>query len=350
MNAKLIIPSNITANISSSDVTKTLKRSINDQKSAPQSLSRSITLEELRKFFHLPIAEVARQFGTCTTALKKICRKLNITKWPYRQILSLTKSIQSLEMAVLNDAVASELRAQYRDQIIILQKAIAEVMRNPSKAMESMNLSALTAEMSEQTDTREEQEDEEFEKSEFDVQQIISAASAVITQTDRPLKKKSKFLKRKSAESDEENEFTEETKKQDTAAKVVNKSSVISPQTITNNETIDTSNKQMAPIGLSHVQYIPFSDSHKLQFVGQVLLAPLQRKKFRPDTNRKVVPLMEPDIGSNFFIEIVPNMIVGMLQKSLDVDNIINSENAISLLLPTMIQTGIDCQESNGMC
>lgn len=337
-------------NFSPTDVAKLPKRTINDLKPPPQSLSRSITLEELRKFFHLPIAEVARQFGTCTTALKKICRKLNITKWPYRQILSLTKSIQSLEMAVLNDAVASELRAQYRDQIIVLQKAIAEVMRNPSKAMESMNLSTLTAEMSEQPDTREEQDDEEFEKSDFDVQQIISAASAVITQTDRPSKKKSKFLKRKSTETDDENELTEETKKvTDATTKLPNKTSVIIPHPNTSDIT-DVSNKQMAPIGLSHVQHNQFSDNQKVQFVGQVLLAPLQRKKFRPDSNRKVVPLMEPDIGSNFFIEIVPNMIVGMLQKSLDVDNSINSENAISLLLPTMIQSGIDCQESNGIC
>eukprot|EP00598_Pedospumella_elongata_P012066 CAMPEP_0185001844 /NCGR_PEP_ID=MMETSP1098-20130426/72222_1 /TAXON_ID=89044 /ORGANISM="Spumella elongata, Strain CCAP 955/1" /LENGTH=169 /DNA_ID=CAMNT_0027529213 /DNA_START=191 /DNA_END=697 /DNA_ORIENTATION=+ len=58
-----------------------------------QPLSKSVRMEDLRKFFHLPIVEVARQLGTCTTALKKICRKNKINKWPYRQIRSITKSI-----------------------------------------------------------------------------------------------------------------------------------------------------------------------------------------------------------------------------------------------------------------
>ena len=73
-----------------------------------QPLSKSVKMEDLRKYFHLPIVEVARQLGACTTALKKICRKNNISKWPYRQIRSITKSIQSLEMASLNDTLREE--------------------------------------------------------------------------------------------------------------------------------------------------------------------------------------------------------------------------------------------------
>ncbi|RYG94705.1 hypothetical protein EON65_57080, partial [archaeon] len=101
----------------------------------------NITLEDLRRYFHLPIAEVAKHLNTCTTALKKICRKLNINKWPYRQILSLTKSIQSIEMASLNEALDDELRNQYRKQIAVLRKTIAEVVHNPSKIVVSESLS-----------------------------------------------------------------------------------------------------------------------------------------------------------------------------------------------------------------
>lgn len=244
-------------------------------------------------------------------------------------------------MAVLNDAVASELKAQYRDQIIVLQKAIAEVMRNPSKAMETMNLSLLTSDVIEHGENREDQDDEDFEKSEIDVHQIISAASAAITQTDRPQRKKCKLLKRKSDNSDDDAEIVEEIKR--STEPNPSRSNSMIPHLI--EDSSDRTMKQITPIGLSQVQYNPYSENQKLQFVGQVLLAPLQRKKFRPDSNRKVVPLMEPDIGSNFVIEIVPSMIVNMLQKSLDVDNSINSENAISLLLPTLIQSGIDGQE-----
>lgn len=106
--------------------------------SAP--LSKSIKLEHLRKFFHLPIVEVARQLGTCTTALKKICRKNRISKWPYRQIKSITKSIQSLEMASLNDALPDETRLQYRQQIVSLQAAIDDLIKDPNSSVDLLTM------------------------------------------------------------------------------------------------------------------------------------------------------------------------------------------------------------------
>jgi len=106
--------------------------------SAP--LSKSIKLEHLRKFFHLPIVEVARQLGTCTTALKKICRRNRISKWPYRQIKSITKSIQSLEMASLNDALPDETRMQYRQQIVSLQAAIDDLIKDPNSSVDLLTM------------------------------------------------------------------------------------------------------------------------------------------------------------------------------------------------------------------
>eukprot|EP01033_Poteriospumella_lacustris_P007993 gene7993-5752_t len=111
------------------------------------SAARTITIDELRKYFHLPIADVAKQLGTCTTALKKICRKLNIVKWPYRQILSLTKSIQSLEIASKSEHLDEKVRRQYQDQITLLHRVIGEVLRNPNKTIEHCNLSDLANEV-----------------------------------------------------------------------------------------------------------------------------------------------------------------------------------------------------------
>ena len=321
---------------SNGDCLKSTKRSTMEVKQSSQPSARAITIEDLRKYFHLPIAEVARHFGTCTTALKKICRKLNITKWPYRQILSLTKSIQSLEMAVLNDAVASELRAQYRDQITNLQKAIAEVMRNPSKAMESMNLNTLSSENTDAVDGREDQDDDEFEKSDIDVQQIISAASAALSQYEKAPLKKPKLIKRKLSFCEGDVESNDDGKQVESLTRIVLNKSPSDPIQIENNTPnvfLPVSN-----IGLTVVQHNSFAENPKHQFIGQVILAPLQRKKFRPNTNRKVVPLMEPDIGSNIFIEIIPNMIVNMLQKSLDVENSTVSDSRTSLLVPTILQ------------
>lgn len=46
-----------------------------------------VTGQTLRAHFHLPLHTVAQKFGMCTTAFKKMCRRLGIAKWPHRQVL-----------------------------------------------------------------------------------------------------------------------------------------------------------------------------------------------------------------------------------------------------------------------
>lgn len=55
-----------------------------------------ITIERLKPYFHLPIADAARELGVCPTLLKNICRDLGLPRWPYRQIRSLTNMIDKL--------------------------------------------------------------------------------------------------------------------------------------------------------------------------------------------------------------------------------------------------------------
>ncbi len=45
-----------------------------------------ITGKMLRDHFHLPLHTVAKKFGMCTTAFKKLCRRFDIPKWPHRQV------------------------------------------------------------------------------------------------------------------------------------------------------------------------------------------------------------------------------------------------------------------------
>ena len=52
--------------------------------------------KELRDHFNMPLNEVARKFGMCTTALKKLCRKYGVMQWPHRKLRSLEKKIASL--------------------------------------------------------------------------------------------------------------------------------------------------------------------------------------------------------------------------------------------------------------
>jgi len=47
--------------------------------------------------FEKPITVAARDLGTCTTNLKKICRTFGILRWPYRKLRSIDAQIQRLQ-------------------------------------------------------------------------------------------------------------------------------------------------------------------------------------------------------------------------------------------------------------
>jgi len=105
-----------------------------------QPLSKTIKIDDLRRFFHMPINEVAHQLGTCATALKKICRRNKIMKWPFRQIRSITKSIQSLEYASLSESLTEASKAQYKQQISTLKNAIDDIIRDPNLEVTLVNI------------------------------------------------------------------------------------------------------------------------------------------------------------------------------------------------------------------
>ncbi len=56
----------------------------------------ALRLAELREHFNMPLNEVAKKYGMCTTALKKLCRKYGVMQWPHRKLRSLEKKIASL--------------------------------------------------------------------------------------------------------------------------------------------------------------------------------------------------------------------------------------------------------------
>ncbi len=257
--------------------------------------SKTITIDDLRKYFHLPIAEVARQFGTCTTALKKICRRLNITKWPYRQILSLTKSIQSLEMASLNDGVAPELRAQYRDQITVLQNTIGEVMKNPNKAIDTLN-GTINNEDSGELKVL----DGKIEEDED--QNHSSTQSAQVQGESSFDKRTNKAYKRISSQFDNSIIGTSKHPRPNEL-----NSPVVAP--LFEVEGNKTKEEPRLTFVLPNKTEADGNNSNNLMFFGQVKLAPLLRKQSNRSSLAKIVPLMEPDIGSNFLIQFIPKFV-----------------------------------------
>ena len=54
-------------------------------------------IELVRAYFHMPMNVATQKLQIGSTALKKICRKFGITRWPYRRIKAIEKLIQQLE-------------------------------------------------------------------------------------------------------------------------------------------------------------------------------------------------------------------------------------------------------------
>lgn len=94
------------------------------------TMSRELSLRELRVHFDKPIVQVAREFGICTTFLKKICRRCGIKRWPHRQIRSLSRTIQMLQQAEAKAPTAQE-RLKFASQIAHLEAQKRAVMEDP---------------------------------------------------------------------------------------------------------------------------------------------------------------------------------------------------------------------------
>lgn len=103
----------------------------NESNRVKSLVTKHISIDELRAHFDRPIIDVAKDFGICITLMKKICRRNGIKRWPHRQIRSLSKSIASMEAAMLSTHGGE--RDKYRDQILNLQMKRESVIADPNK-------------------------------------------------------------------------------------------------------------------------------------------------------------------------------------------------------------------------
>lgn len=55
-----------------------------------------IRFEDLAKLFHVPAKDATFQLGICSTAFKKVCRKVGISRWPYRRYRSIVSTLDAL--------------------------------------------------------------------------------------------------------------------------------------------------------------------------------------------------------------------------------------------------------------
>jgi len=74
-----------------------LARTAHEGGATRPNTNKDVKLDELSKYFHLPEKIVAKELGICLTSLKKLCRSYGITRWPFRKLKSLERTMRKVE-------------------------------------------------------------------------------------------------------------------------------------------------------------------------------------------------------------------------------------------------------------
>ena len=99
-----------------------------DQSYSRTPVSTNITAADVRPLFHKPLADAARHFGICTTLFKKVCRRLHIKKWPYRQINCLANRVSTLQYHLTERRnISDSAKLSYKEQIDTLHARIERI-------------------------------------------------------------------------------------------------------------------------------------------------------------------------------------------------------------------------------
>lgn len=62
-------------------------------------MNKELTFEQVSRHFSVPIKRAAREINVGVTILKKQCRRLGITRWPHRNVKSLQKLIDNVQVS-----------------------------------------------------------------------------------------------------------------------------------------------------------------------------------------------------------------------------------------------------------
>ncbi|XP_038723237.1 protein RKD5 [Tripterygium wilfordii] len=81
-----------------------------------------ISLEDIVKYFDLPIVEASRNLRIGLTVLKRKCRELGIPRWPHRKIKSLDSLIHNLQ----EEAVRQEQESEDAARAVAKRKKMLE--------------------------------------------------------------------------------------------------------------------------------------------------------------------------------------------------------------------------------
>jgi len=97
-----------------------------------------IGLEELSRLFELPAIIAARRLNIGVTVFKKICRKHNISSWPYRRLNSLREFRHSVEEALCAYKSQEHLEGEEQCNQVIsrIDEEIIALRSDPNKRID----------------------------------------------------------------------------------------------------------------------------------------------------------------------------------------------------------------------
>lgn len=101
-----------------------------------KSLSKPLLFEELAKHFDISADEAAEKLGVCMSAIKKICRRHGIIRWPHRKLHSANKAILVIESKISETQDMAAVESLRREAINILVSKL-RVILNPTYILSS---------------------------------------------------------------------------------------------------------------------------------------------------------------------------------------------------------------------
>jgi hypothetical protein len=72
-----------------------------------KTATKPLWYEELANYFHLSITDAADALGMCISAIKKVCRRHGISRWPHRKVLRPPPQLTEPQIESLSKGIAA---------------------------------------------------------------------------------------------------------------------------------------------------------------------------------------------------------------------------------------------------
>ncbi len=102
-----------------------------------RSQTKPLLYEELAKYFNMAADQAADRLGLCMSAIKKICRRHGIIRWPHRKLLSANKSLALIDSKMMEIEQNPQSQAILRNEAITVLVSKLRVMLNPTYLVNS---------------------------------------------------------------------------------------------------------------------------------------------------------------------------------------------------------------------